>query len=188
MRRQRIYSTTNRKVPNNKDYRALHEYSCAQELANNAPYAAMTVLGAAIFIVGFADPAWGWIAASAYVMYSVAGVFWIMIFLCPYCPRWNMGSCPCGYGRIAAKLREKKDDNRFKEKFKKHIPVIVPLWFVPILFGAAVVVRSFSWPLLVLLAVFALEAFIVLPLFSAKHGCAECPQRDSCPWMGRKGE
>jgi len=178
----------NEKASNNKDERPLHEYSCAQEFVNNVPYIAMTVLGAAIFVVGFADPAWGWAAASAYVMYSVAGAFWIMIFLCPYCPRWNGRTCPCGYGRIAAKLREKKDSGHFKEKFKKHIPVIVPLWFIPILFGAAVVVRSFFWPLLVLLVVFALDAFIILPWFSKKHGCANCPQRDSCPWMGRKGQ
>jgi len=178
---------TNRKVPNNKDYQPLHEYSRAQELVNNLPYVAMTVLGAAIFVVGFENPAWGWIAASAYLTYGVAGALWIIIFLCPYCPRWNT-TCPCGYGRIAAKLREKKDDGHFKEKFKKHIPVIVPLWFIPILFGAGLVVRRFSWPLLVLLVVFALDAFVVLPLFSTKHSCVSCPQRDSCPWMGRKGE
>lgn len=177
----------NGKVSNNKDEQPLHEYSRAQELVNNLPYIAMTVLGAAIFIVGFENPVWGWAAASAYVIYSVAGAFWIMIFLCPYCPRWNT-TCPCGYGRIAAKLRKKKGNDRFKEKFKKHIPVIVPLWFIPILFGAAVIVRSFSWPLLILLAVFALDAFVVLPLFSTKHGCVSCPQKDSCPWMGRKGK
>lgn len=177
----------NGKVSNNKDEQPLHEYSHAQELVNNLPYIAMTVLGAAIFIVGFENPVWGWIAAIAYVTYGVAGAFWIMIFLCPYCPRWN-ATCPCGYGRIAAKLREKKEDDRFKEKFKKHIPVIVPLWFIPILFGVGLVVRSFSWPLLILLAVFALDAFVVLPLFSTKHGCTNCPQRNSCPWMGRKGK
>ncbi len=180
----------NRKVPNNhrnsKDCQPAREYSGAQELVNNIPYIAMTVLGAAIFVVGFVDPARGWIAASAYVTYSVMGAIWIMTFVCPHCQRWNTGSCPCGYGRFAARLGKKKDSDHFKEKFKKHIPVIVPLWFVPILFGAGLVVRSFSWPLLVLLVVFALEAFIVLPLFSKKRGCAECPQRDSCPWMGRK--
>lgn len=172
---------------NNKDCQPAREYSGVQELVNNLPYIAMTVLGAAIFAVGFANAVWGWIAACAYVIYSLAGAFWIMIFVCPYCERGNTRTCPCGYGHIAARLRRQKDSDRFKEKFKKHIPVIVPLWFVPVLFGAAVVVRSFSWSLLVLLVVFAVDAFIILPLFSKKHGCAECPQRDSCPWMGCKG-
>jgi len=148
----------------------------------------MTVLGAVIFVTGFENPVWGWAAACAYLIYAVAGAFWIMIFLCPYCARWNTMSCPCGYGRIAAMLRQKKDAGRFKEKFKRHIPVIVPLWFIPILAGVPLVVRSFSWLMLVLLIVFALVAFIVLPLFSTKYGCADCPERNSCPWMGRKSQ
>jgi hypothetical protein len=182
----------NGKVSNNyknsKDCQPAREYSHAQELAHNIPYIAMTLLGAAIFVVGIENLIWGWIAASAYVTYSVAGAFWIMIFVCPYCERINTRTCPCGYGRIAAKLREKKDIDQFKKKFKKHIPVLVPLWFIPVLVGAAIVVHSFSWPLLVLLVLFAVDAFIILPLFSKKRGCTDCPQKDSCPWMGDKGQ
>ena len=171
---------------NSEDCQPAREYSRVQELVNNLPYAAMTVLGAGIFVVGFGNPIWGWAAASAYLMYSVAGIFWIMMFVCPHCMRWNTGSCPCGYGWVAARLRKRRGGDHFKEKFKKHIPVIVPLWFIPVLAGAALAVRSFSWPLLVLLVVFALDAFIVLPLYSSKRGCADCPQKDSCPWMGCK--
>ena len=166
----------------------LHEYTRAQELINNLPYVAMIVLGAAVLLVGFANSAWGLIAASVYILYGLAGAIWIMIFLCPYCRYWNTRACPCGYGSIAAKLREKKADDRFTEMFKKHIPVIVPLWFIPILSGLPVIIRSFSWLLLVLLVVFAVEAFIVLPLFSTKKGCKHCSQRDLCPWRKVKGK
>lgn len=169
-----------------KDNQPLYEYSHTQELINNIPYIAMTVLGATIFVVGFENAAWGWIVASAYLFYSVVGAFWIMIFVCPYCERINTRNCPCGYGRIAARFREKKDIDQFKEKFKKHIPVLVPLWFIPVLVGILLAVRSFSWTLLVLLAVFAVDAFIILPLFSKKRGCTDCPQQDSCPWMRDK--
>lgn len=162
-------------------------YSYAQQIVNNLPYAAMVLLGGAVFVVGFANPVWGWICASAYVIYGVAGAFWIMIFMCPYCRRWNTMSCPCGYGLIAARFRQKRDSSFFRDKFKKHIPVIVPLWLIPILVGVPLAVRSFSWPMIVLLVVFALVAFIVLPLFSKSHGCANCPEKNSCPWMGRKG-
>jgi uncharacterized membrane protein len=182
----------NGKASNNqancKNHQPLYEYSHTQELVNNIPYIAMAVLGGAIFVVGFENVTWGWIAASAYVIYSVAGAFWIMIFVCPYCERINTRNCPCGYGRIAARLREKKDIDHFKEKFKKHIPVLVPLWFIPVMVGVLFSVRSFSWTLLVLLAVFAVDAFIILPLFSKKHSCTECPQKDSCPWMGDKDQ
>ena len=208
----------NKKVSNRsadrKNYQPVRgeprEYSRAQEFFNNLPYMAMMVLGAAIFLVGFESLMWKWIGAGVYLIYGVAGAFWIMLFVCPYCMYWNTRSCPCGYGSIAAKLRlplrlsshpclsqpngyrqdeaagEQKLANRFNQKFKRHIPVIVPLWFIPILAGVPLVVRDFSWLLLVLLAAFALDAFVLLPLFSTKYGCRGCPQKDLCPWMGRK--
>ncbi len=161
-------------------------YSQAEVLVSNLPYIAMTVLGAAVFAVGPAGSAWKWVATGAYLVYGAAGALWVMIFICPYCHFWDTRACPCGYGRIAAKLREKKDGERFKEKFRRHIPVIAPLWFIPALAGVFMVLRSFSWPVLALLLVFAVDAFIILPLVSTKHGCAACPQKDLCPWMGRK--
>lgn len=172
--------------PSSEDCQPGREYSHAQELVNNLPYAAMIVLGAVIFLAGFESSAWRWIPAGAYLAYGVVGALWIMVFVCPYCRYWNTRACPCGYGRVAASLRERKDYDRFNEKFKKHIPVIVPLWFIPILVGVLVIVCSFSWPLLILLVLFAVDAFVVLPLVSRKHGCASCPQKDTCPWMGRK--
>jgi hypothetical protein len=144
----------------------------------------MTLLGSAIFVVAFAQWMWAWLAGVAYVLYGAAGALWIMIFVCPYCHFWNSTACPCGYGKIAAGLRQKREGDRFREKFRKHIPVIVPLWIIPALVGVVIVVRSFSWPLLILLIVFAVDAFVILPLLSTKRGCVECPQKDDCPWMG----
>jgi len=164
----------------------MRQYSSMQELINNIPYATMTLLGTVIFIVAFNNLAWALIAAGAYLIYGIAGALWIMIFVCPYCRYWNTRSCPCGYGRIAAKFRNKSAVDCFDEKFKKHIPVIVPLWFIPILAGGPVLVSRFSWLLLVLLIIFALDAFVVLPLVSTQHGCKECPQKVTCPWMKRK--
>ena len=159
------------------------KYSPAQELINNLPYMGMTVLGTAIFVVGSGISAWGLIAGCAYLAYGAAGAFWIIIFVCPYCRYWNTRACPCGYGRIAARFRKKEPIECFSEKFKKHIPVIVPLWLIPVLVGVPLLISTFSWLLLALLVLFAFEAFVVLPLVSTKHGCKECPQRDSCPWM-----
>ena len=164
----------------------MREYSNAQVLINNVPYIGMIVLGAAILVMGLDRSAWGWITGAAYLTYGLVGTLWIILFICPYCNYWNMRSCPCGYGLIAAKLRERKPGNRFNEKFKKHIPVIVPLWFIPVLTGVPLVIRTFSWSLLALLVIFGIDAFVILPLFSSKHGCKECPQKDTCPWMGRK--
>jgi hypothetical protein len=172
----------------NQENLSLCEYSPAQELFHNIPYLAMTALGAIVLGVALGGLAWGNIAAAAYLTYGLMGAFWIMIFVCPYCGYWNTKACPCGYGRIAAKFRKKKPIECFSEKFKKHIPVIVPLWFIPVLVGVPFVIRSFSWTLLFLLVVFAVEAFVILPLFSTRHGCKECPQRDTCPWMKQKSK
>lgn len=148
----------------------------------------MIVLGTAVLVVGFGGSVWGPIGGGAYLTYGIAGAFWVMIFICPYCRYWDTRACPCGYGRIAAKLRERKAADRFNEKFKKHIPVIVPLWLIPVLTGVPLVIYSFSWLLLVLLVIFTLDAFIVLPVLSVKHGCKGCPQEDTCPWMGREAK
>jgi hypothetical protein len=181
----------NMKVSNNtidENCSDMREYSYTEELVNNIPYIVMTILGTIIFAVGFSSSVLGLITAAAYLAYGITGAFWIMIFVCPYCRYWNSRSCPCGYGRIAARFREKSSVECFNEKFKRHIPVIVPLWFIPILVGLPIIMRNFSWTLLVLLFIFTLDAFVVLPLISTKHGCKECPQKDLCPWMKLRGK
>lgn len=158
-------------------------YSPAQELINNTAYIVMILLGAVILIMGYVGSAAGWISAIAYLVYGIIGSVWIMVFVCPYCRYFDTRSCPCGYGHIAARFRTKETVECFDEKFKKHIPIIVPLWFIPIVAGVVPLIRNFSLPLLVLLIVFAINAFIILPLVSTKHGCRECPQKETCPWM-----
>jgi hypothetical protein len=162
-------------------------YSGVEELIANLPYVGMGLLGAAVLIVSVRARAYGGIAAAAYLLYCAAGAFWIILFVCPYCQFWNTRSCPCGYGRISGRLRKQRDASGFKEKFKKHIPVIVPLWFIPVVVGVIGLIGGFSWLFLLLVVVFVIDAFVVLPLVSTKHGCVECPQRDSCPWMESRG-
>ena len=169
-----------------KNYLNMPEYTSRQEVINNIPYAIMSLLGMIIFIIAFSESIWGTIAGFAYLIYGIAGAVWIMIFVCPYCRYWDTKSCPCGYGRIASRFRLKSSVECFSEKFKKHIPVIVPLWFIPLIAALPVLVKHFSWPLLILLTIFAIDAFIVLPIISTKHGCKECPQKKTCPWMKLK--
>jgi hypothetical protein len=158
----------------------------AQALIHNAPYAAMIALGAAVIWVSLSGTAWGGIAAALYAVYGLVGVLWIMLFVCPYCRFHGTRSCPCGYGRFAAKLVAAKGVDAFAAQFKKHIPVIVPLWFVPPIVGIYRLVLGFSANLLLLVLVFALVGFIVLPLVSRRYGCNDCPQKETCPWMGKR--
>jgi hypothetical protein len=170
-------------IPDDKAEEPMRQYTLAQELINNAAYIVMILLGAVILIMGYDGSAGGWISAIAYLAYGIIGAVWIMVFVCPYCRYFDTRSCPCGYGHIAPMFRTKETVECFNEKFKKHIPVIVPLWFIPIIAGAVPLIRSFSLALLVLLTIFAINAFVILPLVSTKHGCKECPQKKTCPWM-----
>ena len=167
-------------------HQAIQEYSHLQEFINNLPYLVMVVLGTIIFHIGFERGFWSWGAAGLYFLYGIVGAFWIIICVCPYCHYFGTSSCPCGYGQISAALLNRKDDSLFSKKFKKHIPVIVPLWVAPAIAGVIFLAVDFSPLMLALLAAFVLDSFLILPLTSTKHGCTHCPQRDECPWMSRR--
>ncbi len=157
------------------------KYTHAQTLTANLPYLGMIVLGSIILFLSVGYPQALW--AGLYALYGIGGAVWIMVFMCPYCAFHGTRACPCGYGPIAARLRERKEGNRFNEKFRRHIPVIVPLWFIPPAAGGLALWRGFSWVTAVLIAAFVIDSFVVLPLLSRKHCCASCPQKDDCPWM-----
>jgi hypothetical protein len=159
------------------------EYTPLQELVDNLPYIFMTILGALVFIVGSGSSDAKWLLAGSYVFYGVAGALWIVIFVCPYCHYYGTRTCPCGYGRISARLRKVRDQSLFSKKFKKHIPVIVPIWVIPVVAGTIFLADNFSYLLMTLVVLFAVDAFFVLPMISRKYGCAHCPQKDTCPWM-----
>ena len=44
-------------------------------------------------------------------------------------------------------------------------------------------VRDRNQAMLILLIVFVVDAFVVLPLVSRLYGCGHCPQKADCPWM-----
>jgi hypothetical protein len=152
-------------------------------VAENLPYSVMVLTGATLIALALDMSSRAWIAAAAYAAYGIAGALWIIVFLCPYCLNYGRRSCPSGYGIISAKLRAKGDAALFNRQFRRHIPAIVPLWIIPVAIGGVVAVKSFSWPLAILLGVFVLNSFVILPLLSKSHGCKHCPQREACPWM-----
>ena len=161
-------------------------YTAVAAFLHNLPYILMTVLGAAVLFRSFRGFPWAHVTAAAYLLYALAGALWIMVFVCPFCRFWDTDSCPCGYGRVAARIRDRQPGDRFSEKFSKHIPVIVPLWFLPLVAAVPVLVRGFTWGLVILVMIFVVDAFVILPRFSSQHGCRDCPQRQSCPWMKNK--
>jgi len=164
-------------------YQPPREYTHFQELLDNLPYALMGLCGGALLLAGLGASLLGWLAAWLYLAYCVAGALWIMVFVCPYCHYYGTRTCPCGYGQVSARLVPKRQDNRFVKQFRKHIPVIIPLWLIPVIAGLAFYVRDRSRVMLVLLIVFAADASVLLPLVSRLYGCGHCPQKTDCPWM-----
>ena len=180
---RRFMKNKNEILENCNKARPEQEYTHLQELIDNLPYLFMMLLGALVFVLGPEASAFNWLFAGLYVFYGIAGAMWIIVFVCPYCHYYDTRACPCGYGQISAKLQKVRDQSRFIEKFKKHIPVIIPLWIIPVVGGIIFLVNNFSLLLLLLLVLFAIDAFLVLPLVSRKYGCAHCPQKNTCPWM-----
>lgn len=160
------------------------EYSACHTFLENLPYAVMLLLGAAILALGTHWGVWTPLAAIGLVVYGVLGSFWIILFLCPHCSSFSLKSCPCGYGVLSARLRQKGDVALFTRKFRRHIPTIVPLWFIPVAIAVASLVKEPTPSMLILLCAFVLDGFILLPWLSKGHGCKNCPQKELCPWMG----
>ena len=155
----------------------------AQAVIDNLPYLAMLLLGGGLFALAFRGTAGG-LAAAAYVAYGLTGALWIMLFVCPYCQFYGTRLCPCGYGQIAARLSPRQAHDGFRAQFRKHIPLLVPLWFLPLIPAAVSLMRHYSSPTLALLLAFVVNSFVVLPVVSRHYGCVKCPQQESCPWMG----
>ena len=163
----------------------MREYSKWETAVANIPYLGMILLGTVTIAYAGAFSAGRLAGACAYLAYGVLGALWIMVFVCPYCHYYATKACPCGYGMISARIVGKGDRESFAQKFKRHIPVIVPLWIIPVACGGVELYSSFSWLLLSFVLAFIIESWIILPIVSRKHGCVECPQKDQCPWMGK---
>jgi len=178
--------TTQQEITDCGQYRPVREFSHLEEFIDNLPYILMALIGSVVVFLSFSGPQWRMIAALLYFAYGLVGAFWVIVFICPYCHFYGTRSCPCGYGQIAARLVSSKDGNQFTKKFRKNIPVIVPLWIIPVLAGVLCLVRGFSWGFLSLLLIFILDSFVILPILSRQYGCAHCDQQDECPWMRSK--
>jgi hypothetical protein len=161
----------------------MQTYTRTQTLIANLPYAVMLLTGAAVIARAFDFSAAALAGAAGYVAYGMGGAIWIMVFVCRCCAYYDTRSCPCGYGVLAARLVRKGAQECFAVKFKRHIPVIVPLWLIPPGCAAVAFHQGFEAGLAGLLGAFVLNSFVLLPLVSRRHACHECPQRESCPWM-----
>lgn len=150
-------------------------------IMHNLPEFIMYVLGAIIMSY------LGLKVLIIFVVYTVFSTLWFMRFICTYCPHYDKLKCPSGYAMVAAKLFKKRNMSKFHTMFKRHIVVVFPTWFVPVIAGIYLLIIELTIEVIVLLIIFILDAFIILPWASRTYGCNHCELKDKCPWMGGFG-
>jgi hypothetical protein len=123
------------------------------------------------------------IAAILFAIYAVVSVIWFWARICPYCHHYETHACPCGYGIISSKLFSRKDSSLFKNVFKRNILIVFPNWFIPFFVGIYLLITQYSVKVLVLMIIFSIIGFLIIPLISKLVGCKNCEIKEDCPWM-----
>jgi hypothetical protein len=152
-------------------------YSTGQILLHNIPLFSMYVIGS--ILVAYLNIYF----AIIFIIYLPISNYFFMVYICAYCPHYGKRSSLCGYGLVTKYFSEKKRPREFKSHFKRYIAVLFPDWFVPLIAAIIVLVYSFDWLVLILLIIFIIVGFIIVPFGSKSTSCKTCKLRDQCPWM-----
>ena len=120
-------------------------------------------------------------AAALYVALCIAGNLWYIRTICVHCAAYGSG-CPSGYNLLARRMARPGGRRGFGRAFRRNVASVVPCWFLPLLLGGLLLyVRSDPWNAM-LLGIFCIMAFGVLPFGMRAEGCARCPNRRHCPY------
>jgi len=123
------------------------------------------------------------LAAILFIIYAIFSVVWFWARICPYCHHFGTYACPCGYGIISSGLFSRKNSTSFQKIFRRNILVVFPNWFVPLAVGIFLLIKQYSVRILVLMIIFSITGFVVIPLISKLAGCRNCEIKEDCPWM-----
>ena len=151
-------------------------YPSTTVVADNAPAIAVYVIGAIILWL------YSSIASLLYILYCILGTVAIWRFVCTHCYYYGK-ICPCGYGVTTAWLFRKGDETLMKNRFKYLVLLVLPSWLAPVFVGGGLLIVEFSWPIMILVVIFIIGAFIITPLVSRRLGCKHCKLQDECTWM-----
>ncbi|UCC92480.1 MAG: hypothetical protein JSW25_07360 [Thermoplasmata archaeon] len=165
---------------NDANVKNRYSYSLAYRLADNSPYIATGLVGALICYQVH------WLLAVLELLASFLGPLWIIVRTCPTCLLYGNPACSSGYGLISAKLVKQGDPEMFAHVFTTQITAVIPMWFMPVGAGAYLFATGEgSLELGLLMIVFSIVAFVVVPLKARYITCAKCPRRSTCPWGSR---
>ena len=127
---------------------------------------------------------WGWLLVLAYIFLCVISNFLFMKWVCPYCAHYGMGTCKAGFHLLSGGRLKPAPGRTFGEQFRGFVIVMVPGWLIPPVAGILFLVKDFSWLVLVIVTLFCISGFLILPKDSQRH-CEECPMTD-CPRRPKK--
>jgi len=121
--------------------------------------------------------------AIAYLLFVLLLEFRLVSGHCPDC--WYYGkTCAFGKGRIAARFFPKGSPARFADAevtWKEVLPDFLT-FFLPVLAGIVLLVRGFSWTVLVLVIALLLLGFAGNAFVRVRLACRFCRQREiGCP-------
>jgi len=153
------------------------EYKRYKIIIDNLPTLAMYALGTIIIFY------LNMIFAVTYVLYCVLATVWFWRFICTYCPHYDELTCPCGFSKISAKLFKKRDTKKFLTMFRRHLVIIFPAWFLPIIAAVFILMDNITIEFVSLLIAFLIVGFVIIPIVSRRYGCKDCDLRENCPWM-----
>jgi len=151
-----------------------------QRLIENGPMLLIWALGAIIMFY------FGWLATLAYLVFCIFSVIWFIRFICTYCVNLRTGYCESGLGNIGHLLFAPNRPKFFRRQFHRNIAIQFPIWFIPPIVAIYSLVMQFSYAMLILLIMFCIIAFGVLPYESTRKVCDDCPMKYSCPWTNAK--
>lgn len=150
-------------------------------LLDNAKMAAMYALGV-LLVAGV----W-WLLGALYLAYCFFSLWLYIRLICPSCLCYHTATCRSGY-HIFARRYPPADAAVFARRFKRHVVWLYPVWFVPPLAAIYLFLTAFSWGTVILLALFSLVSFVLLPYISRAHSCKTCANVAHCPIrLGRPG-
>ncbi len=134
-----------------------------------------------IYILSLVDMVWG-VLFLVYVLYLEFSIYREGCACCYYYGKM----CAFGRGKLAPLFHRRIDPEEFCKRevsFRKLVPSMLVLVF-PLIGGIALLVMSFSWVVLGLMAIPWLMWFLGNPLIYGKLACAHCKQgRKCCPAM-----
>jgi hypothetical protein len=133
---------------------------------------------------------------GAYILFGF-GILWVIVYLiflvifefrlmsshCPDCYYYGK-TCAFGKGRLSALFFRKGDPERFTAMtltWKDILPDFL-LFIIPVLAGILLLIRGFSWTILILVIALLLLGFAGNALVRGQLACRYCMQRETgCP-------